>query len=161
ATLPLRQDIRLYGFHPNLRQNKVPVMSIDRPRRLAFPGQIAKATSDFRFNPNNPIYFLLSPKLTPVQDCSLILEKDDSVFGIAIYDIGSGDRHLVYPISRVKSIAQAVIKSHKSLAFGWLGITDVVNVGPVIPTPTYVPPPPEPGVRITAIVPDSPADLAG
>ena len=160
STLPLRQAVRLYGFHPNLNQNAAPGLSLDRPRRLPFPGLIEKATRDFRFNTNNPIYYLLSPKLTPVQDCSLILEKNESVFGVAIYDIGSEGRHLVYPISRVQTIAQAVIKTHKSLAYGWLGITGL-DVPSVIKTQMANPAQPEPGVIITAVAPDSPADLAG
>lgn len=160
AALPLRQNIRLYGFHPNLNLNNVPGMSFERPRRFAYPGQIAKATTDFRFTETNPIYYLLSPKLAPVQDCSLILEKDDSVFGLAIYDVGSEGRHLVYPISRVQAIAQAVIRTNKSLAFGWLGVTGK-DTGSIIPTALSAPPAPEPGVVVTAIAPDSPAEVAG
>ena len=160
TTLPLRQNIRLYGFHPNLNLNNVPGMSFERPRRFAYPGQVVKATGDFRYNETNPIYYLLSPKLAPVQDCSLILEKDDSVFGLAIYDVGSEGRHLVYPISRVQAIAQAVIRTNKSLAFGWLGVTGK-DTGSIIPTALSAPASPEPGVVVTAIAPDSPAEIAG
>src|SRR5262249_51657119 len=87
--LPKQLNIRLYGFHPNLNQNASVAMSMESPRRDTYQGQIAKAIEDFRFNTGNPIYYLLTPQLTPVQDCSLILNKDNSIFGIAIYNIGS------------------------------------------------------------------------
>jgi S1-C subfamily serine protease len=160
SALPNRLAIRLYGFHPNLNQNAVPGLSLDRPRRNFYLGQIAKAVSDFRFLQNNPIYYLLSPKLTPAQDCSLILDKDDSVFGVAIYDIGSEGLNLVYPIARIKSIADAIIKTHKSLSYGWLGVGGV-DSSPSLQTPLSRKIAPELGVRVTAVHPDSPADLAG
>lgn len=160
TALPARANIRLYGFHPNLNQNTVPGLSTVRPRRLSYPGQITKAVGDFRFNANNPIYYLLSPKLTPVQDGSLILEEDDAVFGIAIYDIGSEGRHLVYPVSRVKTIAQTVIKTHKSLAYGWLGINGR-DMYMQIQTPISSKKQPELGVIISVVAPDSPAEVAG
>lgn len=159
-SLPSRLAIRLYGFHPNLNQNAVAGLSLDRPRRNLYPGQIAKAVTDFRYLQNNPIYYLLSPKLTPAQDCSLILDKDDSVFGVAIYDIGSEGLNLVYPIARIKSIADQVIKTHKSLSYGWLGVVGL-DSSPSIPTPLSRKTTPEPGVRVAAVHPDSPADLAG
>lgn len=158
--LPLRENIRLYGFHPNLNQNPGGGIVMDRPRRTETTGQIVKATSDFRFNETNPIYYLVTPKLTPVQDCSLILRADDSVFGLAIYDTGSEGRHIVYPAARVQAIARAVIKSHKSLAYGWLGINGQDMMAP-IPTPTSAEVRPELGVIVTVIAPDSPAERAG
>lgn len=159
--LPRRLDIRLYGFHPNLNQNASAAMTLQSPRRNTFPGQIAKAVNDFRFNAGNPIYYLLSPQLTPVQDCSLILDKDNAVFGLAIYDIGSEGNHLVYPISRVQTIAQAVIKSRKSISYGWLGATGRDVYAPIPTFPHKPQPPAELGVRITAVAPDSPAQRAG
>jgi S1-C subfamily serine protease len=156
SSLPLRLSIRLYGFHPNLNQNSVSNIVFTRPRTRPVPGQIQKATGDFRYHENNPIYYLLSPAITPVQDGSLILEENDAVFGLAIYDIGSEGKHLVYPISRIKSIAQTVIKTNKSLAYGWLGIN-----GQDTPSVINSPRPPEPGVIITVVAPDSPAELAG
>ena len=158
--LPVRENIRLYGFHPNLNQNPAAGIIMDRPRRIEAPGQIIKASADFRFNENNPIYYLVSPRLTPVQDCSLVLRSDNSVFGLAIYDTGSEGRHLVYPAARVQTIAQAVIKSHKSLAYGWLGINGQDMLAP-ISTPGKVDVRPELGVIITVIAPDSPAEQAG
>src|SRR5262245_18410338 len=140
ALLPRQLNIRLYGFHPSLNQN-VSVIVSQYPRLKPFPGQIAKAVGDFRYNTSNPIYYLLTPRMTAVQDCSLILNKDDSVFGIAIYNIGSEGKHLVYPISRVQTIAQSVIKDKKSIAYGWLGATGK-NVYDTIPNPIGPKPPP-------------------
>src|SRR5262245_1360320 len=159
--LPRQLNIRLYGFHPNLNQSASAAMTLETPRLKPYPGQIAKAVEDFRFNTGNPIYYLLTPRLTPVLDCSLILNKDDSVFGIAIYNIGSEGRHLVYPISRVQTIAQSVIKNNTSIAYGWLGAT-----GSDVPTNTptrlnKAQAPTELGVRFIAIAPDSPAEKAG
>lgn len=162
ATLRARYNIRLYGFHPNLNQGVSAAMSLESPRRDTYPGQITKAINDFRYHAGNPIYYLISPQLTPAQDCSLILEKDNSVFGIAIYSIGGEGKHLVYPISRVQTIAQSVIKSHKSIAYGWLGATGR-DLYARIRTPLDKLPqiPEELGVIITAVAPDSPAELAG
>jgi S1-C subfamily serine protease len=160
STLPAQKSLRLYGFHPNLNQNTIPGLSMDRPRLNEFNAQITKATNDFRYSASNPIYYLQSPKMTSVQDCSLLLEKYDSVFGMAIYDIGSGTEHLVYPISRIRTIAEKVIKTHKSLAYGWLGFTGM-TVAPTIQTPISPQKSAEPGVRITTVAPDSPADVAG
>jgi S1-C subfamily serine protease len=134
---------------------------VESPRRNTYPGQIAKAVNDFRYHAGNPIYYLLNPQLTPAQDCSLILEKDNSVFGIAIYTIGGEGKHLVYPISRVQTIAQSVIKSHKSIAYGWLGATGRDVYAPIPNKMNETSTPAELGVRITAVAPDSPAELAG
>jgi len=159
--LPKQLNIRLYGFHPNLTQNMSVTMSFGSPRLNAYPGQIAKAVEDFRFNTGNPIYYLTTPRMTAVQDCSLILNKDNSVFGIAIYNIGSEGKHLVYPISRVQTIAQSVIKDKTSIAYGWLGATGR-DVYDRIRTPLDKRrAPTELGVRIMAVAPDSPAEKAG
>jgi S1-C subfamily serine protease len=160
-TLPKQLYIRLYGFHPSLNQSISATMSMDSPRLNTYQGQIAKAVEDFRFNTGNPIYYLTAPRLTPVQDCSLILNKDESVFGIAIYNIGSEGKHLVYPISRVQTIAKSVINANTSIAYGWLGATgrDVLTN---VPTRLNRDQPlPELGVRILAVAPDSPAEKAG
>src|SRR6266511_3729922 len=111
--LPRQLRIRLYGFHPRVNQNASAITSL-YPRCNTFPGQIVKAVEDFRFNSYNPIYYLLSPQLTIAQDCSLILDKDDSVFGVAVYNIGGDGAHLVYPVSRLQTIAQSIIKSYAS-----------------------------------------------
>jgi S1-C subfamily serine protease len=157
--LPRQLNIRLYGFHPNLNQN-TPV-DLMYPRLHYFPGQVVKAVEDFRYNATNPIYYLRAPRMTAVQDCSLILNKDDSVFGMAIYNIGSEGKHLVYPVSRVQSIAQSVIKNEKSIAYGWLGATGS-NVYATITNPIGPKQPPtEFGWRVLGIAPDSPAEKAG
>jgi len=159
ALLP-RLNIKLYGFHPNqLLGSTRLAMNIETPRTNSFPGQIAKAINDFRYNANNPIYYLLSPQLTPVQDGSLVF-TGESVFGIALYDTGSEGKHLVYPISRVQTIAESVIKSNQSIAYGWLGaygLTLPSTINTTIGNTSKT----EPGVIITAIWPDSPADIAG
>lgn len=160
ALLPPRLNIRLYGFHPNLRQSTSALLTLDSPRRNFYPGQIFKATSDFRYNASNPIYHLLSPQLTPVQDCSLIFANENEVFGLAIYNTGGEGRHLVYPIARVRAIAEAIIKSHQSIAHGWLGATGRDLYAP-IQTATNQPEITELGVRVTAVAPDSPAEQAG
>src|SRR5262245_6276535 len=179
--LPRQLRIRLYGFHPRINQNTSVITSL-YPRCAAFPGQIVKAVEDFRFNSYNPIYYLLSPQLTIAQDCSLILDKDNSVFGVAVYNIGGHGAHLVYPVSRLQTIAQSIIKSHASIAYGWLGATgedaprlapprgrQSMTRGPLGATPQAAPRvapgpvdrPQAPGVRILNIVPDSPAEKAG
>ncbi|MGH9800988.1 MAG: PDZ domain-containing protein [Blastocatellia bacterium] len=159
SSLPPRLNIKLYGFHPNQEVNPERVSMTVTPRLNSFTGLISIAAGDFRFTAKNPIYFLTSPKLTAVQDCSLIF-KDESVFGIALYDTGLEGKHIVYPISRVRAIAESVIKSNQSIAYGWLGANGQ-NFAPPIQTPTSNRKPGEPGIIITAIAPDSPADLAG
>jgi S1-C subfamily serine protease len=161
TTLPQRLNVRLYGFHPNqlLGTSSRLAMNVETPRPNLFAGEIAKAVSDFRYNASNPIYYLLNPQITPAQDGSLIL-KNGAVFGIAFYDTGSEGKHLVYPVSRVQTIAEFVIKSNQSIAYGWLGATGN-NVYAPIQTPISKPSPVELGVRILAVAPDSPAEKAG
>src|SRR5262249_18764948 len=182
--LPRQLRIRLYGFHPRVNRNPSAITSL-YPRCNTFPGQIVKAVEDFRFNSYNPIYYLLSPQLTIAQDCSLILDKDDSVFGVAVYNIGGDGAHLVYPVSRLQTIAQSIIKAHASIAYGWLGaigegaprlappggrqsktpcqLRPTAQTAPrLTPAPVVRPQAPAaPGVRILNIVPDSPAEKAG
>lgn len=157
--LPTQLAIKLYGFHPNQETNPERVAMSITPRLNSFPGGISIAKDDFRYTTRNPIYKLTTPKLTAVQDGSLIF-TNESVFGIALYDIGREGKHIVYPISRVQTIAESLIKSNQSIAYGWLGASGQ-NFAPAIPTPTSNQKPGEPGVIITAIAPDSPADVAG
>lgn len=161
TTLPQRLNVRLYGFHPNqlLGTSSRLAMNVETPRPNLFAGEIAKAVSDFRYNASNPIYYLINPQITPAQDGSLIL-KNGAVFGIAFYDTGSEGRHLVYPVSRVQTIAEFVLKSNQSIAYGWLGATGN-NVYAPIQTPLSQRTPVELGVRILAVAPDSPAEKAG
>jgi len=158
--LPRQLNIRIYGFHPKLNQNTSVIQS-QYPRLLFFPGRIAKAVDDFRYNTSNPIYYLLTPQMAAVQDCSLILNKDDSVFGIANYNIGNEGKHLVYPISRVQAIAQSIIKDQKSIAYGWLGANGINVYATITNQISLEIPPTEVGVRIIGIAPDSPAEKAG
>ena len=160
SALPPRLNVQLYGFHPNQETRPERVGLSVTPRLNSFSGQIAIASGDFRFTPKNPIYDLTTPKLTAVQDSSLII-KGDLVFGIALYDTGQEGKHTVYPIARVQAIAESVIKSNQSIAYGWLGANGQ-NFAPPIQTQTSSNRKPgEPGIVITAIAPDSPADLAG
>lgn len=160
SALPPRLNVQLYGFHPNQETRPERVGLSVTPRLNSFSGQITIANGDFRFTTKNPIYFLTTPKLTAVQDCSLIF-KDELVFGIVLYDTGQEGKHIVYPIARVQAIAESVIKSNQSIAYGWLGANGQ-NFAPPIQTQTSSNRKPgEPGIVITAIAPDSPADLAG
>jgi membrane-associated protease RseP (regulator of RpoE activity) len=158
--LPRQLPIRLYGFNPRINQNTSAITPL-YPRCYTFPGQIVKAVEDFRFNSYNPIYYLLSPHLTVAQDCSLIFDKDDSVFGVAVYSIGGEGNHLVYPVSRLQTIAQSIIKSHTSIAYGWLGATghDAPRLESALVSRPQAPA--EMGVLISNIVPDGPAEKAG
>src|SRR5262245_28164917 len=160
TALPRQLRIRLYGFHPKINQNTSVITSL-YPRCNSYPGLIVKAVEDFRFDSDNPIYYLLSPQMTIAQDCSLILDKDDSVFGVAIYTIGGEGNHLVYPISRLQTIAQSIIKSHTSIAYGWLGATgqDAARPAPVRVNRHQAAA--ELGVQILNIAPDGPAEKAG
>ncbi len=161
--LPLRMDINLYGFHPNKPLNLDSAVVAGSPRVILFKGRISKALGDFRYNQGNPIYTLVSPGLTAVQDCSLILDRGNSIFGLAIYNMGAGGKHLVYPVSMIQKITQLVINTHKSISHGWLGATGIDEYGRMI-TPTSKASNPtvsERGVRITAVAPDSPAEIAG
>jgi len=141
--LPRQLRIRLYGFHPKINQNTSVITPL-YPRCNSYPGLIVKAVEDFRFDSDNPIYYLLSPQMTIAQDCSLILDKDDSVFGVAIYNIGGEGNHLVYPVSRLQTIAQSIIKSHTSIAYGWLRAIEgaskatVVFISPAAVSPLSV-----------------------
>ncbi|MBO0727166.1 MAG: PDZ domain-containing protein [Blastocatellia bacterium] len=158
--LPRQLSIRLYGFHPKINQNTSVITSL-YPRCNFYPGQIVKAVEDFRFNSRNPIYYLLTPQMTLAQDCSLILDEDDTVFGVAIYNIGGDGNHLVYPVSRLQTIARSVIESHASIAYGWLGATGQDAPMSALPHVRSSQSPGAPGVRILNIAPDSPAELAG
>ena len=158
--LPTRLNIRLYGFHPNQRMNLSSAIILSSPRRNIYSGQVAKALGDFRYQPSNPIYYLVSPPLTAVQDGSLILGPGNAVFGMALYDSSGQGKPLVYTISRIKNIAQSIIQSRQSLAYGWFGATGMdATVGP--PSATYQGSVDDVGVRIIAVAPDSPAEMAG
>jgi S1-C subfamily serine protease len=162
VSFPPRLNIRLYGFHPKQAANLGLAMTSGYPRRNFYSGQIVKIGGNSRFNNNIPVYQLISPQLTEAQDCSLILDKDDTVFGLAFYNInnnkigGGQGPHLVYPISQILSIAEPVIKSNQSVAYGWLGAS-----GRDLRITTNNQSAENSGVRLVAVAPDSPADVAG
>jgi S1-C subfamily serine protease len=156
STFPARLNIRLYGFHPKQASNLGAAMTSGYPRRNFYNGQIVKTAGSSRFNNNIPLYHLISPQLTAAQDCSLILDKGDSVFGLAFYSIGGQGPHLVYPIAQILSIVQPVIRSNQSIAHGWLGAS-----GRDIQAPANTQATEYSGVRLDAVAPDSPADVAG
>lgn len=159
-TLPMRMEIRLYGFNPNQRMTPNASSVFTNPRRNLYAGQISKAIDDIRYLKTSPIYHLTNPPLTAAQDGSLVLGPGNGVFGLAIYDSGGQGRHLVYPISRIKNLAGTIISSRQSLRYGWFGAAGMdMNTAP--PSPTYRVSANSLGVRIVAVAPDSPADQAG
>jgi S1-C subfamily serine protease len=160
SLLPASLEIRLYGFHPNQRMNLQANVVYTNPRRIFSAGKVIKATQDFRYQPSNPVYHLLSPRLTPIQDGSLVLGPMNRIFGIGIYDSSGQGPDLVYPISRIVNVANSIIQSEQSVTHGWLGATGIdATVGP--PSAIYQPSLENVGVRITAVAPDSPAEKAG
>ncbi len=159
--LPLQRSVKVRGFHAQQGQNQPAYMTI-YPRIYDFDGQVVKAVKDFRYNANNPLYQLTAPRLTSVQDCSLVFTSENTLFGIALYDTTSDGLSLVYPISRVQEIVAKVAKSNESIAYGWLGATPDLNMSPPIPTSiTGRQVKPELGVRVRDVFPDSPAEEAG
>ena len=159
-TLPARLDIRLYGFNPNQRMSPNASTIYTSPRRNIYTGKVTKALGDFRYQAANPIYYLTTPKLTAAQDGSLVLGPGNEIFGMAIYDSAGQGQHLVYPISRISSIAKSIINTRESLRYGWFGATGIdATVGP--PSRIYSGSVDNTGVRIIAVAPDSPADKAG
>jgi S1-C subfamily serine protease len=167
ANISQAQPLTLYGFNPKQKQGGQIVML--RPRINPYACAIAKATDDFRYSTGTPLYYLKTPQLTPVQDGSVLFDSSESIFGVAFYDLSGEEKHLVYPISRIRNIAQAIIKSRGSIGHGWLGATgkDATptvrtpqmengevpeNVGPISATR---------GVMVMEVYPEGPADEAG
>jgi serine protease Do len=157
AALRPQRNIRLFGFNPRQDQSPASRVTLFRPRIHEFPGRIAQARNDFRYSASNPIYYLLAPNLTPVQDGSLVVDGDGSIFGLAVYDISGEGHHLVYPITRAQTIAQTVINANGSIAHGWLGATGI-DAPIAIQTPVAQA---DRGVRVVGVFPDSPAWAAG
>ncbi len=157
SAAPQTESVRLYGF--NAVQTISPRIGFSRPRIHMFHGRILPATTDFRYQRSHPLYSLSNPKLTPIQDGTLVVQEDGTIFGVASHDTTDKGRSIVYPLGRLKSIADEVIRSKGSLAHGWLGATGVTLYAPIA-TPlkkrsTDL------GVRITGVFPDSPAAEAG
>ena len=156
---PASSPVRLFGFNAAQIQSQSPSMGFARPRIHSFPGRITLALGDFRYQANQPLYRLVNPKLTPVQDGSLVVDNDGAILGIAVHDTTEEGQNLVFPIARVRSIAQAVIHSQGSLAHGWLGASGVTMYAPI--ARTTKPTASDLGVRIVDVFPDSPAEQAG
>ncbi len=161
VSLPAQLAIKLKGFHANQGQSQLPGMTNNRPRIHTTEGRVVKAVRDFRYTPGNPFYQLVNPQLTPVQDGSLVFEGENTLFGLAVYDTLGEGQSLVYPIGRVLDIVAKVVKANESLAYGWLGATPDLDMSAPIATPITGQAKPELGVRVRAVFPDSPAELAG
>lgn len=157
----LQRPIQLFGFNPKQRGNGTPGVTLLRPRIYNSVGVVKKATEDFRYSPNNPIYYLTAPTtLTSVQDCSVAIEKDGSVLGLVLYDTSGEETHLVYPLSRVQQIASMILE-HKRFVVphAWLGATSGGHDPSALSRNRLTDQ--ERGVLIAAVFPDSPAELAG
>jgi S1-C subfamily serine protease len=157
-----QRPIQLFGFNPRQRGTSTPGMTLLRPRIYNSVGVVKKATEDFRYSAHNPIYYLTYPAtLTPVQDCSVAIEKDGSVLGLVLYDTSGEETHLVYPLSRVQQIA-AMIREHKRFVVphAWLGATSGAYDPSAMAAQNKLTKE-ERGVLIAAVFPDSPAEMAG
>ena len=160
SVLPPQLIIKLFGFNPKQGQNRMPGFTMLKPRINEYPGRITKARNDFRYSVSNQIYYLLSPQLTPVQDGSLVFESNGSIFGLAVYDPTGEGQNIVYPINRVRTIAQTVIATNGSIVHGWLGAMG--KDAPMVMRPSATNRMTrEGGVQVTNVVPDSPAWVAG
>jgi serine protease DegS len=161
AQTSLQRGVQLFGFNPKQRGSGTPGMTLLRPRIYGSFGVVKKATEDFRYSANNPLYYLAAPTtLTPVQDCSVAIEKDGSVLGLVLYDTSGEEIHLVYPLPRVQQIANMILE-HKRFVVphAWLGATSG-NHDPGAMAQNRLTDQ-ERGVLIAAVFPDSPAEMAG
>jgi S1-C subfamily serine protease len=163
STKPLAEsnpkEVQVWGFHSRQGQSRPLAMTVF-PRINESSGRIVKATHDFRYSAQNSVYYLLSPQLSAVQDGSLVV-ADGAVFGIAVFETGGKGYNLIYPISRVRDLAKTLAKSKTNLAHGWLGAMGVDMYTPIKAGATPAPVTTDLGVRVTAVIPDSPADKAG
>jgi S1-C subfamily serine protease len=157
SATPANESVKLYGF--NAVQTISPRIGFSRPRIHMFDGRILPATTDFRYQRSRPLYCLLNPKLTAIQDGTLVVQENGSIFGVASHDTTEQGRSIVYPLGRIKSVADEVIRSKGSLAHGWLGATGITLYAPIA-TPLKSRSS-DVGVRITGVFPDSPAAEAG
>lgn len=152
--------VRIFGFNPQQRGGR-PGVSMIRPRIHAANCSIKRALSDFRYYPGSPIYYLKTFRpLTEVQDCSLIVEEDGSVFGLVAFDISGEGAHLVYPMNRLQRLAAMIQENRRAIIpHAWLGATGENYKRTVKPANSLTPE--EKGVLIAMVFPDSPADIAG
>ncbi len=119
----VQRPIQLWGFNPKQRGSGTPGVLLIKPRLFTSTGMIKKAVDDFRYSPSNPLFYLTSPTtLTPVQDCSVAVEKDGSITGLVAYDTSGEETHFVFPLSRLQQLA-AMIIAHKRIVVphAWLG----------------------------------------
>ncbi len=159
-----QRSMKLVGFSPRQRMGK-PGMTILNPRFHGSVATIRKALDDFRYSTSHPIYRIAtSQPLTAAQDCSVVVDKDGSVFGLVAYDTSGDDIHLVYPLTRVQRLADLIRKDsleakRRIVPHAWLGATSDTmlpqNKNSV--SDNYA----SRGVQIAQILPDSPAELAG
>jgi hypothetical protein len=94
--------VRLFGFNPALVQSQSPLMGFFRPRIHSFTGRVSRAVGDFRYQSSHPLYRLLTPQLTPIQDGSLVVDGSGAIFGIAVHDTTEEGFNLVYSMGRVR-----------------------------------------------------------
>ena len=158
----LQRPIQIFGFNPKQRGNGAPGVTLLRPRIYNSVGVVKKATEDFRYSTNNPVYYLTAPTtLTAVQDCSVAIEKDGSILGLVLYDTSGEETHLVYPLSRVQQIASMILEHKRFIVpHAWLGATSGGHDPGALSSRNKLTEQ-ERGVLIAAVFPDSPADLAG
>ncbi|MBS1809766.1 MAG: PDZ domain-containing protein [Acidobacteria bacterium] len=157
----VQRPIQLWGFNPKQRGSGTPGVLLIKPRLFTSTGMIKKAVDDFRYSPSNPLFYLTSPTtLTPVQDCSVAVEKDGSITGLVAYDTSGEETHFVFPLSRLQQLA-AMIIAHKRIVVphAWLGATSKgYDPHALVPNKLTAT---ERGVLIAAVFPDSPAETAG
>jgi S1-C subfamily serine protease len=151
--------VRLFGFNSALVQSQSPLMGFSRPRIHSFTGRVSRAVGDFRYQSSHPLYRLMTPQLTAIQDGSLVVDGSGAIFGIAVHDLTEEGYNLVYSMGRVRTIAAAVLGARGSLAHGWLGATGVTLT--ISATTRQKTTPIDLGVRVTGVLPDSPAEQAG
>ncbi|MEP7272929.1 MAG: PDZ domain-containing protein [Acidobacteriota bacterium] len=158
-TAQTTRPVHLFGFNAAQAQTQSPSMGFARPRIHALAGRVARAVGDFRYQVSQPLFRLLSPRLTAIQDGSVVVDSEGALFGVAISDTTDEGQNLVYSMARINGIATAVIQSQDSLAHGWLGATGVTMFAPIANPLRNASP--DLGVRVTGVLPDSPAEKAG
>ena len=161
---PLNQrPIQIFGFNPRQKGVGMPGLTLIRPRIYNSAGIVRKALEDFRFSANNPIYYLTAPStLTPIQDCSVAVERDGTVLGLVLYDTTGEEQHLVYPLSRVQQLAAMILENKRVVVpHAWLGATSGNHDPQAVTAVPNKLTNKERGVLIAAVFPDSPAEQAG
>lgn len=161
-SLPQR-NVQLIGFNPKQRGSGVPGVLMIKPRLNFSIGTIKKAIGDFRYSAINPMYYLVAPtNLTPVQDCTIAVEKDGSIAGLVAYDTTGENIHLVYPVPRIQQLASMIV-AHKRIVVphAWLGAMSGAHDPYALTAAPKNLTEAERGVLIAQVFPDSPAEVAG